>query len=74
MVRVALGYSQSRPKLLARLEKSGQAFLSAARIDGKFALRLCIVNFRTTLEGIEALPGIVTRLGMEVDRELRTTP
>jgi aromatic-L-amino-acid/L-tryptophan decarboxylase len=66
--------NQLNQELLARLEKSGQAFLSAARIDGKFALRLCIVNFRTTLEGIEALPGIVTRLGMEVDRELRTTP
>ena len=65
--------NQLNQELLARLEKSGEAFLSAAQIDGKFALRLCIVNFRTTLEGIEALPGIVTRLGLEVDRELRTT-
>jgi aromatic-L-amino-acid/L-tryptophan decarboxylase len=60
-------------ELLARLERSGEAFLSAAWIDGMFALRLCIVNFRTTLEDIEALPGIVTRFGIEVDRELRPT-
>jgi aromatic-L-amino-acid/L-tryptophan decarboxylase len=65
--------NQLNQELLARLEKSGEAFLSAAQIDGKFALRLCIVNFRTTLEDIEALPGIVTRLGLEVDRRLRPT-
>ena len=44
--------------LLARVEKSGEAFLSNAVIDGKFALRACIVNFRTSDADIEALPGI----------------
>jgi hypothetical protein len=40
-------------------------------LDGKFALRVCIVNFRTSLEDIEALPEIVTRLGRKVDATLR---
>ena len=39
--------------------------------DGRFLLRACIVNFRTTAEDIEALPGIVARLGGAVDAELR---
>jgi hypothetical protein len=41
-------------------------------LGSKFALRLCIVNFRTSLEDIEALPEIVVRLGRQVDEELRT--
>ena len=56
-------------ELLGRIEKSGQLFLSNAIVDGRFALRLCIVNFRTSLEDIEAIPDIVTRLGSEVDDE-----
>ena len=39
--------------------------------DGNFVLRACIVNFRTSLEDIEALPEIVTRLGRQVDASLR---
>ncbi len=57
-------------ELLNRIESGGEAFLSNAVIDGKFALRVCIVNFRTALEDIEALPALVARLGREVDAEL----
>ncbi|MDA1313109.1 MAG: aminotransferase class V-fold PLP-dependent enzyme [Acidobacteria bacterium] len=63
--------NQLNQELLDRIEKSGEAFFSNAVIEGKFALRLCVVNFRTTLSDIEALPEIVTRLGLEVDRTLR---
>jgi glutamate/tyrosine decarboxylase-like PLP-dependent enzyme len=52
--------------LLARVEKSGEAFLSNAVIGGKFALRACIVNFRTSDADVEALPGILARFGEEV--------
>src|SRR5204863_10142857 len=48
--------------LLAKLVKSGQAFLSNAIIDGKFAMRSCVVNFRTTDNDIEALPKILQSL------------
>ena len=50
-------------ELLARLEKSGRAFLSNAVINGKFAMRACIVNFRTSDEDIDALPEIIASLG-----------
>jgi glutamate/tyrosine decarboxylase-like PLP-dependent enzyme len=63
--------NQLNQELLDRIERSGEAFFSNAVIEGKFALRLCVVNFRTTLSDIEALPALVTRLGREVDRTLR---
>ena len=58
-------------ELLTRLQRSGEAFLSNAVVEGKFLLRACIVNFRTSLEDIEALPGIVTRIGREADAAKR---
>jgi aromatic-L-amino-acid/L-tryptophan decarboxylase len=69
--RVDTYLNQLNEELLNRLEKSGEAFLSKAVFGNKFALRLCIVNFRTSLEDIEALPEIVVRLGRQVDRDLR---
>ena len=58
-------------ELLTRLQKSGEAFVSNAVIGDTFLLRACIVNFRTTLEDIEALPGIVIRIGREIDASIR---
>jgi glutamate/tyrosine decarboxylase-like PLP-dependent enzyme len=52
-------------QLLNKLDESGEAFLSNAVIDGRYALRVCIVNFRTTLRDIEALPEIVARWGKQ---------
>jgi len=58
-------------ELLTRLQRSGESFLTNAVIRGKFVLRACFVNFHSTLADVEALPGLVTRLGAEVDKELR---
>ncbi len=58
-------------ELLTRLQNSGEAYLSNAVINDKFALRVCIVNFRTSLADIEALPPLVVRIGHEVDLEVR---
>ena len=59
-------------KLLTRLQASGEAYLSNAVVHGKFALRACIVNFRTSLADIEALPPIVIRMGKALDLEMRS--
>ena len=50
--------------LLERVEKSGEAFLSNAVVDGRFALRACIVNFNTTDEDVDALPALIARLAV----------
>jgi aromatic-L-amino-acid decarboxylase len=57
--------------LLTELQESGEAFISNAVVGEKYLLRSCIVNFRTTLEDVEALPHIVTRIGRQVDSALR---
>ena len=64
--------NQLNQELLGRLEKCGKVFLSNAYIGGRFALRVCIVNFRTSLEDISILPEIVCQLGREVDALLRS--
>ncbi|MCC6586755.1 MAG: aspartate aminotransferase family protein [Bryobacterales bacterium] len=54
-------------KLQAEIEASGEAFFSNAVVDGKYALRMCVVNFRTSVEDVEVLPELVVRLGRKVD-------
>ena len=49
-------------ELLVRVEKSGKAFLSNVVINGRFGLRACIVNFRTTEKDIAALPDLIASL------------
>ena len=59
-------------ELLSRVERSGDAFLSNAMVNGRFALRACIVNFRTSQADLEALLPLLSRLGAEADRALRS--
>lgn len=58
-------------ELLTRLQASGRFYLSNAVIGGKYALRACIVNFRTSAADVEALLPFVAELGRDVDRTLR---
>ena len=58
-------------ELVNCLQKSGEAFISNAVVDDKYLLRACIVNFRTTLSDVEALPEIVLRFGRELDSKMR---
>ena len=51
--------------ILSRIERGGEVFLSNAVVDGKFALRACIVNFRTSIEDVEALPVLIARIGRQ---------
>jgi glutamate/tyrosine decarboxylase-like PLP-dependent enzyme len=57
-------------RLLAAIEKSGEAFMSNAVIAGRYALRFCIVNFRTSTGDIEAVPQLIARLGRQTHAEL----
>jgi aromatic-L-amino-acid decarboxylase len=60
-------------ELLTRIEKSGDAFLSNAVVGGRFALRACIVNFRTGAADVDALPALIATLGQQSDRTLRAS-
>jgi glutamate/tyrosine decarboxylase-like PLP-dependent enzyme len=58
-------------KIVNRVQAGGEAFLSNAVVENKYCLRVCIVNFRTRLEDIEALAEIVIRTGRAIDEELK---
>jgi len=58
-------------ELLERLQRGGEAFLTNAVVDGKFLLRACVVNFRSTPADAEAVAGIVVRVGRHADHDLR---
>jgi aromatic-L-amino-acid/L-tryptophan decarboxylase len=53
-------------ELLAVVRQSGEVFLSNAMVNDEFLLRACVVNFRTTLADVEAVPEIVCRHGREL--------
>ena len=58
-------------ELLTAVEQSGQLFLSNVVVDGRYALRACIVNFRTSAADVAAVPPFVAQLGHQTDRALR---
>ncbi len=57
--------------LLNNLQQGGEVFLSNAVINGKYCLRSCIVNFRTTKEDIEEVIEIIVREGRKVHDKLQ---
>ena len=45
--------------ILTQVQKGGRAYVSNATIDGRFALRACITNFRTTKSDIEQTIAVI---------------
>jgi glutamate/tyrosine decarboxylase-like PLP-dependent enzyme len=54
-------------ELLRRLQLGGEAFLSGTVLRGRFALRACIVNYKTREEDIDRLVELVRVTGVEVN-------
>jgi aromatic-L-amino-acid decarboxylase len=57
--------------LVERLQAGGEVYLTNAFVRGRYYLRTCIVNFRTSRRDIDAIPEIVARAGRALDREMR---
>jgi aromatic-L-amino-acid decarboxylase len=79
-LRAGLGSEQTETylhglnqRLLTALERSGEAFCSNAVIDGKYVLRFCIVNFRSSAGDVEAIPPLIVRLGRQIHAELNAS-
>lgn len=53
-------------KLVNELQRGGEVFLSNAVIAGKYCLRACIVNFRTTQQDISETIQIIVREGRKI--------
>ena len=60
-------------ELLARLQHEGKVYVSNAVINGVFALRACVVNFRTSSADIRAVVDATVEAGRSLDRELRVS-
>ena len=58
-------------RLMSQIQLDGRAFCSNAFLDGMWALRACIVNFRTEAEDVDALLDLAVELGRTLDAELR---
>ena len=56
--------------MLARLFWEDPAFVSSAVVSGKFALRLCIVNYNTTWDDVRAVLEAAERFGGEALEQL----
>jgi aromatic-L-amino-acid decarboxylase len=57
-------------RLLNELQQEGEAFLSNAVIEGKYCLRACLVNFRTSRKDIEETAQIIVRKGRQIHKKL----
>jgi glutamate/tyrosine decarboxylase-like PLP-dependent enzyme len=55
-------------RLMAELQLGGRVFPSNAVLDGRYALRACIVNFRTEAADVEALLDEAVRVGESLHR------
>ena len=60
--------NQLNERLMAELQLTGRVFPSNAVLDGKFALRACIVNFRTEAVDVDALLEQAVSLGRSLHR------
>ena len=58
-------------RIATALRRSGRALVSNAHLGERYVLRTCIVNFRTTLADVRALPGAVVEIGQDLDYRIR---
>jgi glutamate/tyrosine decarboxylase-like PLP-dependent enzyme len=56
-------------RLLDLVQREGQVFLTSTQLDGKLALRACIVNFRTTEADLDVLLEVLAEAGQRTLRE-----
>jgi glutamate/tyrosine decarboxylase-like PLP-dependent enzyme len=60
--------NQLNEQILVNLQRGGSSYLSNAMVDGKFALRGCVLNYRTTEQDMEILLEDVRKAAATVPR------
>jgi len=53
-------------KIMLAVQRGGRAYISSATLRGKFALRACITNFRTTRADIDETLAIIRDAARDV--------
>lgn len=54
--------------IMTMVQRGGRAYVSSATLNGKFALRACITNFRTTRADLDATLDIIRDAARQVSR------
>ena len=60
--RATAGDDEFNKRLMVEVQRDGDSYLSNAIINGRFALRACIVNFRTEQADVERLLASIRRV------------
>lgn len=58
-------------RLMTEIQLDGRTYCSNAVLGRHFVLRVCIVNFRTEADDLDALLDVAAELGAKLDSELR---
>ena len=67
--QLELEVNRLNERIMHRVQRGGQAYLSNAVLRGKFALRACIINFRTTRADIDKTLETVREAGRQIEAE-----
>ncbi|HYP00423.1 MAG TPA: aminotransferase class I/II-fold pyridoxal phosphate-dependent enzyme [Pyrinomonadaceae bacterium] len=67
--RVDAGLNELNERIMRAVQRGGRAYVSNALLGGRFALRACIVNFRTTRRDIRATLEIIREAAGHVKEE-----
>jgi glutamate/tyrosine decarboxylase-like PLP-dependent enzyme len=62
--------NQLNERIMHAVQRGGDAYLSNAMLHGKFGLRACIINFRTTRKDIDITLEVVLQAGRQIDRKI----
>ena len=63
--------SMLNERILIELQLDGRVYCSNAVLDDRFVLRVCVVNFRTEAEDLDACLDVAAELGERFDKEMR---
>ncbi|HEX8352868.1 MAG TPA: pyridoxal-dependent decarboxylase [Pyrinomonadaceae bacterium] len=67
--RIDGGLDDLNARVMQRVQRGGEAYLSNAVLRGRFALRASITNFRTTRRDVDLTLDVVRRAAREVEKE-----
>lgn len=58
--------------IVARLQREGRVFPSHTVVDGRFTIRICVLNYQTSRDDLDAVLAEVVRCGYELDQSMRS--
>ncbi|MGZ4152219.1 MAG: pyridoxal phosphate-dependent decarboxylase family protein, partial [Actinomycetota bacterium] len=58
-------------RLMTEIQLDGRVYISNAVLGGRFVLRVCIVNFRTEADDVDAVLDVAAEIGAGLDGTLR---